>query len=367
MWIVNSDVCRTRVPDGVEYHPTVGEDGEGGVQARSRQKTAERQAKPSFRVLLDETIDPAVDAELSSLAIVVRNAERRDRRRRPLLVTRDPAFLRPERWPRQHAGIIVLDGPPDEDAAIVSRFLRWWGPDRNRLRDRVFRLSPTGGEEIRRDGSSARIDPDAPSPADQARRTPEKPPEPRGPLQETWRWLRYLLLVLFPPLLLLAVPNAWAWAGFGLVYVVAGILLTYDAKRFDQLRPLLLIPIGVALILIGAAGIAGRFDLETWLADFLPGDQADALVTVVVGVALVFMIGQLFFAVLGDRLRERREELMLIAFAVAGGIILFMIVTNGPSPAFLDWLGLALNAGWWLLFLAPLGLVLWEVWRRRRR
>jgi predicted nuclease of predicted toxin-antitoxin system len=123
--------------------------------------------QPPF-ILLDHNVQIQVAEQLSALArfrqVGERERERRFRRdtadleihrgpRRFLFVTHDQDFLRQDRLPNQHGGILVFVCPPRRLAQALRRFLDWWGPKRNLLRNRVFRLTTTGGVEILRDGS----------------------------------------------------------------------------------------------------------------------------------------------------------------------------------------------------------------------
>ena len=73
--------------------------------------------------------------------------------RRFLFVTHVKDFLRQDRLPNEHGGILIFDCPPRRLAEALRAFLDWWGPKRNLLRNRVFRLTATGGVEILRDGT----------------------------------------------------------------------------------------------------------------------------------------------------------------------------------------------------------------------
>jgi hypothetical protein len=59
--------------------------------------------------------------------------------------------------PNEHGGILVFACSEDQLAVALKRFLDWWGPKRNLLRNRVFRLTPTGGAERLTDGSYRKI------------------------------------------------------------------------------------------------------------------------------------------------------------------------------------------------------------------
>jgi predicted nuclease of predicted toxin-antitoxin system len=122
--------------------------------------------------LLDHNVQADVPQKLARLArfrqVGETEREKRFRRdatdqeihrgaRRFLFVTHDQDFLRQDRLPSTHGGILVFVCPPAQLAAALRRFLQWWGPKRNRLRNRVFRLTATGGVEVLRDGSLRRI------------------------------------------------------------------------------------------------------------------------------------------------------------------------------------------------------------------
>jgi hypothetical protein len=77
--------------------------------------------------------------------------------RRFLFVTHDKDFLRQDRLPNDHGGILVFVCPPGQLAEALRAFLEWWGPKRNLLRSRVFRLTATGGVEILRDGTPSPV------------------------------------------------------------------------------------------------------------------------------------------------------------------------------------------------------------------
>jgi hypothetical protein len=68
-------------------------------------------------------------------------------------VTHDQDFLRQDRLPGDHGGILVFVCQPSQLAYALRRFLEWWGPKRNLLRRRVFRLTAQGGVEVTRDGT----------------------------------------------------------------------------------------------------------------------------------------------------------------------------------------------------------------------
>jgi hypothetical protein len=133
------------------------------VPARESRKPKQ----PPF-VLLDHNIQADVPQELSGLArfrqVGEQEKEQRFRRdapdqeihrgpRRFLFVTHDQDFLRQDRLPSSHGGVLVFTCPPSRLAEALRTFLDWWGPKRNLLRNRVFRLTATGGVEIPRDGS----------------------------------------------------------------------------------------------------------------------------------------------------------------------------------------------------------------------
>ena len=73
--------------------------------------------------------------------------------RRFLFATHDQDFLRQDRLPNEHGGILVLICPPQRASVALRTFFEWWGSKRNLLRSRVFRLTTTGGVEILRDGT----------------------------------------------------------------------------------------------------------------------------------------------------------------------------------------------------------------------
>src|SRR3954451_23433831 len=127
----------------------------------------ERKPKQPPFVLLDHNVQVYVSGQLSHLAryrqVGEREREYRFRRdaadpevhrgpRRFLFVTHDQDFLRQDRLPNQHGGILVFVCPPRRLAEALRRFLDWWGPRRNLLRNRVFRLTATGGVEVLRSG-----------------------------------------------------------------------------------------------------------------------------------------------------------------------------------------------------------------------
>jgi hypothetical protein len=123
--------------------------------------------QPPF-VLLDHNVRVDVASHLGRLArfrqIGEAEKERRFRRdvpdpeihrgpRRFLFVTHDQDFLRQDRLPGNHGGILVFVCPPSRLAEALRTFLVWWGPKRNQLRSRVFRLTATGGVEVLRNGT----------------------------------------------------------------------------------------------------------------------------------------------------------------------------------------------------------------------
>ena len=127
----------------------------------------ERKPKQPPFLLLDHNVQVSVAEQLSSLArfrqVGELEREHRFRRdaadpeihrgsRRFLFVTHDQDFLRQDRLPNEHGGILVFVCPPRRLAEALRRFLDWWGPKRNLLRNRVFRLTATGGVEVLRDG-----------------------------------------------------------------------------------------------------------------------------------------------------------------------------------------------------------------------
>jgi hypothetical protein len=127
--------------------------------------------QPPF-VLLDHIAQVGVPEQLAGLAqfrqIGEREQERRFRRdvpdpkiyrgpRRFLFVTHDKDFLRQSRLPNRHGGILVFVCAPRRLADALRSFLEWWGPKRNLLRNRVFRLTASGGVEVLRDGTISRI------------------------------------------------------------------------------------------------------------------------------------------------------------------------------------------------------------------
>jgi hypothetical protein len=130
-------------------------------------REARKPKQPPF-ILLDHNIQASVAEQLGTLArfrqVGEQEREHRFRRdaadpeihrgpRRFLLVTHDQDFLRQDRLPSQHEGILVFVCPPRRLAEALRRFLDWWGPKRNLLRNRVFRLTATGGAEVLRDVS----------------------------------------------------------------------------------------------------------------------------------------------------------------------------------------------------------------------
>lgn len=134
-------------------------------------KEAKKPRQPPF-VLLDHNVQSGVTDDLAGLARFRRvgegEREQRFRRdaadpeihrgpRRFLFVTHDKDFLRPDRLPNAHGGILVFVCPPGKLAPALRRFLDWWGPRRNLLCNRVFRLTATGGVEVLRDGSLSPI------------------------------------------------------------------------------------------------------------------------------------------------------------------------------------------------------------------
>jgi hypothetical protein len=134
-------------------------------------RRARKERQPPF-ILLDHNVQADIPERLPRLARFRQMGEHeRERRfradaadpeihrgpRRFLFVTHDQDFLRPERLPNRHGGILVFVCPPQQLAPALQRFLRWWGPKRNLLRNRVFRLTATGGAEQLRDGSFRRI------------------------------------------------------------------------------------------------------------------------------------------------------------------------------------------------------------------
>jgi hypothetical protein len=134
-------------------------------------RQSRKEPQPPF-ILLDHNVQLAVATRLAGLARFRRVGEqetehrfRRDAQdpeihrgpRRFLFVTHDQDFIRPDRLPSKHGGVLVFVCPPSQLATALRRFLQWWGPKRNLLRNRVFRLSATGGVEVLRDGSLRRI------------------------------------------------------------------------------------------------------------------------------------------------------------------------------------------------------------------
>jgi hypothetical protein len=131
-----------------------------------------RKAKQPPFILLDHNIQADVAQRLARVArfrqIGQAEQERRFRRdasdpeihrgpRRFLFVTHDQDFLRQDRLPSSHGGILVFVCPPARLAGALRRFLEWWGPRRNLLRNRVFRLTASGGVEVLRDGTLRRV------------------------------------------------------------------------------------------------------------------------------------------------------------------------------------------------------------------
>jgi hypothetical protein len=123
--------------------------------------------QPPF-ILLDHNVQSNVADALSNLArfrrVGEQESEHRFRRdaadpeihrgpRRFLFVTHDQDFLPQDRLPNEHGGILVFVCPASRLAEALAAFLDWWGPRRNLLRNRVFRLTASGGVEIIRDGS----------------------------------------------------------------------------------------------------------------------------------------------------------------------------------------------------------------------
>lgn len=125
-----------------------------------------RKPKQPPYILLDRNVQTGVAERLAGLArfrqIGEGQQEHRFRRdaadpeiyrgpRRFLFVTHDQDFLRQDRLPNTHGGILVFRCPPHRLADALRAFLDWWGPKRNLLRNRVFRLTATGGAEVLRD------------------------------------------------------------------------------------------------------------------------------------------------------------------------------------------------------------------------
>ncbi len=134
-------------------------------------RESKKAPQPPF-ILLDHNVNVDVAKELSRLAHFRQVGEReRDWRfrrdakapeihrgpRRFLFVTRDQDFLRQDRLPSAHGGILVFVCPPQSLAPALRRFLRGWGPRRNLLRNRVFRVTETSGREVLRDGTISYI------------------------------------------------------------------------------------------------------------------------------------------------------------------------------------------------------------------
>lgn len=128
----------------------------------------ERKPKQPPFILLDHNVQVSAAEELASLARFRQIGEgeraRRFRRdaadpeihrgpRRFLFVTHDQDFLRQDRLPNEHGGILVFVCPPRRLAEALRAFLEWWGPKRNLLRNRAFRLTVSGGVEILRNGT----------------------------------------------------------------------------------------------------------------------------------------------------------------------------------------------------------------------
>jgi hypothetical protein len=131
-----------------------------------------RKARQPPFILLDHNVQAGVAAELVRLARFrqIGETEREERFRRDardpeihtgkrnfLFVTHDRDFLAPGRLPTAHGGVLVFVCPPSRLAEALRRFLEWWGPRRELLRNRVFRLSARGGAELLRDGSVRRV------------------------------------------------------------------------------------------------------------------------------------------------------------------------------------------------------------------
>lgn len=132
----------------------------------------DRKPKQPPLILLDHNIQANVPEQLANVArfrqVGEQEREHRFRRdaadpeihrgpRRFLFVTHDRDFLRQDRLPNQHGGILVFVCPPRRLAEALRTFLDWWGPKHNLLRSRVFRLTGTGGVEILRNGTPSRI------------------------------------------------------------------------------------------------------------------------------------------------------------------------------------------------------------------
>ena len=69
-----------------------------------------------------------------------------------LFVTHDFDFLRQDRLPNRHGGVLILACQEDKAADALRSFFEWWGPKLNLLRGRVLELTVDGGVEIHRDG-----------------------------------------------------------------------------------------------------------------------------------------------------------------------------------------------------------------------
>jgi hypothetical protein len=136
----------------------------------ARRKVA-KPRQPPF-VLLDHNVQADVPQRLPRLArfrqVGEQEREHRFRAdaadpeihrgpRRFLFFPHAQDFLRPERLPNRHGGVLVFVCSPQQLAPALRRFLHWWGPKRNLLSNRVFRLTTTGGAELLRDGSYRRI------------------------------------------------------------------------------------------------------------------------------------------------------------------------------------------------------------------
>lgn len=135
------------------------------------QRESKKPKQPPF-ILLDHNVQAEVAPLLKRLARFrqIGEAERERRFRRDtadpeihrgsrsfLFVTHDQDFLRADRLPSDHGGILVFVCRPGQLASALRRFLQWWGPKRNLLRRRFFRLTVTGGVEVLRDGSFKRV------------------------------------------------------------------------------------------------------------------------------------------------------------------------------------------------------------------
>lgn len=127
--------------------------------------------QPPF-ILLDHNVRADVPEQIPSLArfrqIGEQEQEPRFRRdvpdpeihrgpRRFLFVTHDKDFLRQDRLPNRHGGILVFVCTPRRLADALRTFLEWRGPKRNLLRNRAFRLTASGGVEVLRDGTVSRV------------------------------------------------------------------------------------------------------------------------------------------------------------------------------------------------------------------